>query len=82
MKYKNLRASYKKTQSENSKQMKMTGGGRAKLDLTNEFDFVEEQVLGLVNKFDSDAPSLQDNSHVEDDKVDEIVYMIEEVFSI
>lgn len=60
VKYKNLKAETKKQLASNSKEMMKTGGGSASIDLSNDFEFSEKQISGLVNPFDSDNIEIED----------------------
>lgn len=54
-KHKNLKYNGKKELSQNAREIELTGGGSARIDLSNEFDFSNEQIVGLPNEFDSDS---------------------------
>lgn len=68
-KYKNMKCIAKKEMSENTKEMKKTGGGSASLSFSNAFDFSQKQIAGFENQFDSDniIPLESNNSLVEQD---------------
>lgn len=53
-----MKATAKKTATSNKREIMKTGGGIAKLvSDDNPFNFIDEQLVGLQNDYDDDAPS-------------------------